>query len=144
MSPDARRCDCRAVKRALLAVAALLLPVLVVMSGAAPPVSAAPGGYTTYVACSLKPSAKPARKCNLSGPKAAFFRSAKRDVVYKVCAKLVGKGNHPLCASGIEAPKGKTTLLSLALSTAGKYTVTWSVAGHVVGSRTVKIIDDLQ
>ena len=106
--------------------------------------TAASAGVTTYVACSLKPSAEPARKCNLSGPKAAFLRSTTRDVVYKVCVKLVEKGEKPLCASGIEAPKGKTTLISLALSTAGKYTATWSVAGKVVGSREFKIIDDLQ
>jgi hypothetical protein len=118
-----------------------MVPGLV--SAAAPPAQAAGSGFTTYIACSLKPTAKPAGKCDLSGPKAAFFRSAQRGVVYKVCVKLPQKGHKPLCASGIEAPKGKTTLISLALSTAGKYTATWTVAGKKVGSRTFEIIDDL-
>jgi hypothetical protein len=160
------------MNRALLVAAALVAATLTV--GSAPSSSGAPGGEATlavhhatlsstsphgcasacratantgfksYIACSLKTSAKPARKCDLSGPKAAFFRSAKHDVDYKVCVKLVEKGHRPLCASGIEAPKGKTTFISLALSTAGTYTATWTVAGKVVGSRAFEIIDDLQ
>src|ERR1044072_8111005 len=62
-------------------------------------------GYTAYVACSHKKSAKPSHECKQSQSKAAFFVSKKHDAVYKVCVKFPGKKR--LCASAQTAAKGE-------------------------------------
>jgi hypothetical protein len=91
------------------------------------------GGYKTYVACSVKASAKPAHECKLSDPKAAFFRSAKHDATYKVCVKFPGKKTR-LCASAQDADKGKTRVVTIATSKVGKHKVWWYVGGKQVGT----------
>jgi hypothetical protein len=100
--------------------------------GSASDERAAGGGYTTYVACSTKTTAKPAKECKLSQTKAAFFRSGKHDATYKVCVKFPGKKKR-LCASAQPAPKGQTKYVTIATANTGKHKVTWYVGGTKVG-----------
>jgi hypothetical protein len=89
------------------------------------------GGYSTWVACSHRASAKPATECRQSQKKAAFFRSSKHAAVYKVCAKFP---NHErLCASAQAAEKGRTRHVTLATADTGRHKVTWYVDGKKVG-----------
>jgi hypothetical protein len=120
-----------------LALAACALPVSA--AAAAGPAGRAGGGYTTYVACSVKPSAKPAHECRLSDPKAAFFRSAKHDATYRVCVKFPGKKKR-LCASAQDAPRGRTKVVTIATSKAGRHVVTWYVGGEKVGSWSFDVV----
>jgi hypothetical protein len=90
-------------------------------------------GYTAYVACSTKATAKPATKCRLSQSKAAFFRSSKHDATYKVCVKFPGKKRR-LCASAQDAPKGQKKYVTIATARTGKHKVAWYVGGEKVGS----------
>jgi hypothetical protein len=90
-------------------------------------------GYTTYVACSAKTSAKPATVCRASQPKAAFFRSARHDAVYKVCVKFPGRKKR-LCASAQPADKGEKRIVTIATANTGTHEVRWYVDGKKVGS----------
>jgi hypothetical protein len=97
-------------------------------------------GYTTYVACSAKTSAKPATVCRASQPKAAFFRSARHDAVYKVCVRFPGR-KKPLCASAQPADKGQTRVVSITSDRVGTHRVRWYVAGRKVGSWTFRVVE---
>ena len=108
---------------------AITLPVLAAPSA----VQAAPGGYTTYVACSNKASGKASHECKLSQPKAAYFISTKHDATYKVCVKFPGKKKR-LCASAQDAPKGQKRIVTIASANTGTHKVTWYVEGKKVGS----------
>jgi hypothetical protein len=99
------------------------------------------GGYTTYVACSTRTSAKPAHSCTISEPKAAFFRSAKHDATYKVCVRFPGKKKR-LCASAQEAGRGQTRVVTIATSKLGKHKVWWYVAGRQVGTWSFDVVAD--
>ena len=96
------------------------------------------GGYTTYVACSYKASAKPAHSCKSSQPKAAFFLSTKHDATYKVCVKFPGKKKR-LCASAQPADKGEKKFVTIATASTGKHQVAWYVGGEKVGSWTFDV-----
>ena len=93
----------------------------------------APSGYTTYVACSTRASAKPATECRLSQTSAAFFVSTKQDATYKVCVKFPGRKKR-LCAGAQPADKGEATFVTIATASTGKHKVRWYVAGKKVGS----------
>jgi hypothetical protein len=93
----------------------------------------AAGGYRTYVACSTKVSAAPAAECAVSQAKAALFRSARHDAVYKVCVKFPGKKKR-LCAGAQQAEQGKTKVVTITSPRLGKHKVTWYVAGKRVGA----------
>lgn len=121
-----------------LALVVCALPVSA--SAAAGTAGRAGGGYTTYVACSLKTSAKPAHECKLSDPKAAFFRSARHDATYKVCARFPGKKR--LCASAQQADKGRTRAVTITTAQLGTHKVTWYVGGHKVGSWSFDVVAD--
>ena len=139
MPSGAGWCDRRRVKRALASVATVVLAtgsIVQLTTGTA----AAGDGYATYVACSTRASAKPATKCRLSQPKAAFFRSAKHDATYKVCVKFPRKKQR-LCASAQDAPKGRTKIVTIATARTGTHKVKWYVAGKKVGSWTFEVIE---
>ncbi len=95
-------------------------------------------GYTTYVACSTRATARPAEECRLSQSKAAFFRSSKHDATYKVCVKFPGKKRR-LCASAQDAPKGQKKYVTIATARTGRHKVAWYVAGEKVGSWTFDV-----
>jgi hypothetical protein len=97
------------------------------------------GGYTAYVACSVRTTAKPAHECKVSEPKAAFFRSAKHDTTYRVCVKFPGKKKR-LCASAQQADKGKTEVVTIATSRVGKHKVWWYVSGQQVGTWSFDVV----
>jgi hypothetical protein len=103
------------------------------------PHASAAGGYSTYVACSHKASAKPAHECNLSDPKAAYFRSAKHDATYKVCVRFPGKKKR-LCASAQSADKGETRVVTITTAKVGKHKVWWYVGGEQVGSWSFDVV----
>jgi hypothetical protein len=98
------------------------------------------GGYTTYVACSYKTSAKPATECRLSQKKAAFFHSSKHDATYKVCVKFPGKKKR-LCASAQDAPKGQTRFVTIATANTGTHKVTWYADGGKVGGWKFDVVE---
>jgi hypothetical protein len=132
-------CDGRIVKRALVAVAA---GVAAATSGlAVVPDAVAAGGYKTYVACSHKKTAKPAHECNLSDPKAAFFRSANHDATYKVCVRFPGKKKR-LCASAQAADQGETRVVTITTAKLGTHKVWWYVGGEQVGRWTFEVVAD--
>jgi hypothetical protein len=140
MSSGAGRCDRRRVKRALASVATVVLAtgsVVQLTTGTA----AAGDGYRTYAACSTKAGAKPARKCTLSQPKAAYFVSTRHDATYRVCVRFPGKKKR-LCASAQDAPKGRTKVVTIATASAGTHRITWYVAGEKVGSWNLEVIED--
>lgn len=114
----------------------LLLAVLLVglAGGLAPaPVGAAGGGFSAYVACGHRPSAKPAHTCQVSDNPAAFFVSRKKHVEYKVCVKYPGQPNR-LCAGAQDAPRGEKQRVTIATGAVGKHRVQWYVGGRQVGS----------
>jgi hypothetical protein len=129
----------RTIPVALALVACALPGQADAAPGSAPGDRAAGDGYTTYVACSTKTTAKPAKECRLSQPKAAFFRSGKHDATYKVCVKFPGKKRR-LCASAQDAPKGKTKYVTIATANTGRHKVTWYVGGTKVGSWNFEVI----
>ena len=121
--------------RTTLVTLGVVAATLSVTSGAAPAADGGEraGGYTTYVACSTRASAKPATECRLSQTKAAFFRSNRHDATYKVCVKFPGKKKR-LCASAQPADKGKTRFVTIATASLGTHKVRWYVGGKQVGS----------
>ena len=103
------------------------------------PEAAAAGGYTTYVACSRRTSARPAHECKLSEPKAAFFRSAKHDATYKVCVRFPGKKKR-LCASAQSADQGETRVVTITSAKLGTHQVWWYVDGRQVGTWSFDVV----
>ena len=140
MSSGPGWCDRRRVKRALASVATVVLAAGSVVQLTTTDTAAAGDGYTTYVACSHKASAKPAHECKLSDPKAAYFRSAKHDATYKVCVRFPGKKKR-LCASAQDAPKGKKKFVTIATANVGTHKVRWYVGGRQVGSWNFEVIE---
>jgi hypothetical protein len=118
---------------------------LTVATLAAAPAAAAPAparlgdGYSGYVACSHKPSAKPSHTCKQSQPKTAFFISRKHDATYKVCAKFPGKKKR-LCASAQPADKGEKASVTITTSKTGTHKVTWYVDGSKVASWNFDVV----
>ena len=121
-----------------LALVACALPGQAVAGPGSASDDRAAGGYKTYVACSTKASAKPARECKSSQTKAAFFVSTKHDATYKVCVKFPGKKKR-LCASAQPAPKGVKRFVTIATANTGKHRVAWYVEGAKVGSWTFDV-----
>ena len=103
------------------------------------PDASAAGGYSTYVACSHRASAKPAHECKLSDPKAAYFRSAKHDATYKVCVRFPGKKKR-LCASAQSADKEEIRVVTITTAKVGKHKVWWYVGGEQVGSWSFDVV----
>jgi hypothetical protein len=132
----------RTVPLALVLVA-FALPTSGTAATAATPATGAGeragGGYTTYVACSVKTTAKPAHECKVSDPKAAFFRSAKHDATYKVCVKFPGKKKR-LCASDQQADKGKTKVVTITTAKVGRHKAWWYVDGTQVGTWSFDVV----
>ena len=121
----------------LLAVV-LLAPSSLAAGPTATASAAAGDGYRGYVACSIKPSAKPKHGCRLSQVKAAFFLSTKRDATYKVCVRFPGKAER-LCASAQPAPEGEKQSVTIATADTGKHQVAWYVGGKKVETWTFEV-----
>jgi len=140
MSSGAGWCDRRRVKRALASVATVVLAAGSVVQLSSTDTAAAGDGYTTYVACSTRASAKPATQCRMSQPKAAFFMSRKHDATYKVCVKFPGKKKR-LCASAQDAPQGRKKFVTIATANVGTHKVRWYVGGRQVGAWNFEVIE---
>ncbi len=96
-------------------------------------------GYSAYVACGLRKSAKPSHECKASQNKAAFFVSARHDATYKVCVKFPGKKKR-LCAGAQFADKGTKSAVSITTGSTGKHKVKWYVGGKKVASWKFEVV----
>jgi hypothetical protein len=98
---------------------------------------ASAAAYDTYVACGTTASAPPSHQCDVGEPIGAFFRSNAEDVIYGVCVKFSSGGD--FCA---DEQVGEAGALYVNRITAppGRLTVTWTVAGQVVGSWGARVI----
>jgi hypothetical protein len=123
------------------AVVSLTVAALSAVPAAAQPAPGRAGdGYSGYVACSHKTSAKPSHTCKQSQNKAAFFVSAKHDATYKVCVKFPGKKQR-LCASAQPADKGKKAKVTITTGNTGTHKVAWYVDGDKVASWKFAVVE---
>jgi hypothetical protein len=118
---------------ALLGVT-LLLPVATSADGAV----ADKPRYKTYVVCSAKKSAEPAKTCGKNKLKTAVFLSKDEDVTYKVCVKFPGKEDK-LCAAHQPATEDVKSGVSITANKPGTLKATWYVGGDKVGTWSVDV-----
>ena len=118
--------------KGLKTLTAVLCATALIASAA--PASAGRGAYKYYVACSASRHAAPSHSCARSSETAAFFKSFKASVFYKVCVKFpTGK---KLCAPHERATRKKLSVARITSNTPGKHTVTWFVGKKRAGRFT--------
>jgi hypothetical protein len=119
------------MKAARTLVATVLASALL---ATAAPASADAAAYRHYVACGITAKAKPSHACHKRQKKAAFFRSNRADVFYKVCVKFP-RGIRPrlICTQPQRAEQGALYYNRITSNVPGSHKVTWWVKGKRVG-----------
>ncbi|HKG37291.1 MAG TPA: hypothetical protein VKA89_12730 [Solirubrobacterales bacterium] len=100
----------------------------------AAPASADAAAFRHYVACGFTAQAKPSHSCHKRQKKAAFFRSKRADVTYKVCVRFP-RGARPrsACVSDNFAEQGSLYYNPIQSRVPGRHKVTWFVGRKRVG-----------
>jgi len=98
------------------------------------PASADAAAFRHYVACGVTAKAKPSHVCGKRQKKAAFFRSNRADVDYKVCVRFP-PGIRPrlICSKPQLAEQGSLYYNRIISNVPGRHKVTWFVRGKRVG-----------
>jgi hypothetical protein len=100
----------------------------------AAPASADAAAFRHYVACGVTAAAKPSHVCFKRQKKAAFFRSNRADVRYKVCVKFP-RGVRPrlICTPPALAEQGSLYYNRITSNVPGRHKVMWYADGRRVG-----------
>lgn len=116
---------------ALLLVTALLASVVPALAASTSAPKGSPA-YKHYVACGTSEKSKPAHVCPKGSQKAAFFKSLKADVIYKVCVRFPTRKT--ICTKKPEKAKQGTLYFNRITSNIpGRHRVAWFVEGKRVG-----------